>query len=77
MRQLPLPIQIGSMNTGFAGADAAIDELRISSVRRYTGTFTPAERLEPDERALVLFHFDGSLDAAVPRGLKAICGLAQ
>lgn len=77
MRQLPLPIQIGSMNTGFAGADAAIDELRISSVRRYTGTFTPRERLEPNERTLALFHFDGTLDAAVPRGLKAICGPAQ
>ncbi len=74
MQLPPLPIQIGAMNTGFAPADAAIDELRISSAPRYAGAFSPAKRFEPDARTLVLFHFDGTLEAVVPRGLKATPG---
>jgi hypothetical protein len=77
VRQKPLPIQIGSMNTGFRPAEAAIDELRISSVRRYAGPFTPAKRMEPDADTLALFHFDGSTSAAVPADLEAIPGPAQ
>ena len=77
VRQLPLPVQIGAMTTGFRPTDGAIDELRISSVRRYTGRFTPARRLEADAHTLTLFHFDGTLDAAQPAGLKARHGPAQ
>jgi len=51
--------------------------LRISSVRRYTGRFTPARRLEADAHTLTLFHFDGTLDAAQPAGLTARHGPAQ
>ena len=77
IKQLPLPIQIGSMNTGFRPAEATIDELRISSVRRYTGTFTPRKRFEPDSQTLALFHFDHGLEATAPPGLSAISGPAQ
>ncbi len=77
VRQLPLPIQIGSMNTGFRPAEAEIDELRISRVRRYSASFRPKKRFEPDAQTLALFHFDGSLEAAVPRGLIATAGPAQ
>jgi len=76
-KDLPLPIQIGSMNTGFRTADADFDELRISSVRRYETPFTPVKRLEPDADTLALFHFDGSLEATVPAGLAATPGPAQ
>ena len=77
VKTLSLPIQIGAMNTGFRPADGAVDELRISSVRRYSGDFTPARRLDPDALTLALFHFDGSLDAAAPSGLRATAGPAQ
>jgi len=46
MKQLKLPVQIGSMNTGYRPADADFDELRISSSRRYSGTFTPEKRFD-------------------------------
>ena len=43
-----------------------IDEVRISSVARYTGDFTPALRHEPDEHTLALYHFDeGEGDIAI------------
>ena len=35
-----------------------IDEVRISSIARYTEDFTPDERFEPDEDTLALYHFD-------------------
>lgn len=76
-----LPIQIGAMNTGYAPADAAIDELRISNVPRYGGEgtvpFSPAKRPTPDAHTLALFHFDGTLAAAPPGGLTASAGSAQ
>ncbi|HID05587.1 MAG TPA: hypothetical protein EYP10_00410, partial [Armatimonadetes bacterium] len=71
VNQLPLPIQIGSMNTGYRIADADIDELRISSIRRYKGAFTVRRRFEPDAHTLALFHFDGTLSADVPSGVIA------
>ncbi len=73
----PLPIQVGSMNTGYAPGQAAIDELRISSVRRYEKGFTPARHPKADDRALVLFHFDGTLKADAPKGAEATPGPAQ
>ncbi|MFK5923315.1 MAG: glycoside hydrolase family 20 zincin-like fold domain-containing protein [Verrucomicrobiota bacterium] len=71
------PIQIGSMNTGVRPADAAIDELRISSVRRYREDFVPSERFSADDKTLALFHFDKQLEAEVPGGLSATVGAAQ
>ena len=35
-----------------------IDEVRISNTARYTEDFTPAERFDPDEHTLALYHFD-------------------
>lgn len=77
MKGLSLPIQVGSMNTGFAPADAEIDELRISRVRRYAGSFRPARPLAADAETTALFHFDASLAAEVPQGLTATAGPAQ
>jgi len=77
MKQSTLPIQIGSMNTGYRPADADFDELRISSIRRYSRTFTPEKRFEPDGHTITLFHFDGNLNAAVPVGVSATPGPAQ
>ncbi|HIE51516.1 MAG TPA: hypothetical protein EYP85_07125 [Armatimonadetes bacterium] len=77
VKPLPLPIQIGSMNTGFRPAEADLDELRLSSIRRYKGAFTPKKRFEPDAHTLALFHFDGTLNATVPKGVTATPGPAQ
>jgi hypothetical protein len=71
------PIQIGSMNTGVRPAAAAIDELRISLERRYSGDFQPGKRVAKDEKTLVLFHFDGNLDAEGSKSVKATVGAAQ
>jgi len=73
----PLPIQIGSMNTGYAPARAAIDELRISSVRRYGEGFAPARHPRADDRTLVLLRFDETLKADAPEGAEATPGPAQ
>lgn len=71
------PIQIGSMNTGVRPAEAAIDELRISSTRRYAEAFVPAQRLEKDKDTLSLFHFDSDLAAEGTEKVTAIVGAAQ
>jgi len=42
----------------FASFHGTIDEVRISKVACYTENFTPAERFEPDEHTLALYHFD-------------------
>ncbi len=36
----------------------ALDELRISRVARYHDDFSPAERHEPDNDTVALYHFD-------------------
>ncbi|MCF6311148.1 MAG: hypothetical protein L3J39_01735 [Verrucomicrobiales bacterium] len=73
------PIQIGSMNTGVRPADAAMDELRISSRRRYDAEFKPAKRFSSDESTLALFHFDGNLEGEAASGdaINARHGAAQ
>lgn len=46
------------------GLDAAVDELRLSSVQRYMDDFTPparGARFEADEHTRLLLHFDGEL----------------
>ena len=77
MKPLPFPVQLGSMNTGYRPADALIDELRISSVRRYDKAFVPVKRLDKDSTTLTLFHFDGNLDAEAPAGCQAVAGTVQ
>ncbi len=77
MKPLPFPVQVGSMNTGYRPADGLIDELRISSVRRYSGSFVPGKRLDADSATLALFHFDGDLVAATPAGCQAAAGPVQ
>lgn len=50
---------------------AAVDELRISDVQRYTDDFTPPareNRFEPDEHTRALMHFDGDLTVLGPGG---------
>ena len=71
------PVQIGSMNTGIRPADAAMDELRISSVRRYTSDFEPKKRFTNDQTTLALFHFDGNLQSDGTTELTATIGAAQ
>jgi len=77
MKPLPLPIQVGSRNTGCRPADALIDELRISSVRRYSDSFVPAKRLETDKATLAQFRFDGNLGAETPARCRAVAGPVQ
>ena len=77
MKPLPFPVQLGSMNTGYRPSDAAIDELRISSLRRYRDSFVPAKRLEADKATFALFHFDGDLDAETPARCQAMVGPVQ
>jgi hypothetical protein len=77
MKPLPFPVQVGSMNTGYRPADASIDELRISSVRRYSDSFVPAKRIQTDIATLALFRFDGNLNAETPAGCQAVAGPVQ
>ena len=77
MKPLPFPVQLGSMNTGYRPADALIDEVRISSVRRYDSAFAPEKRMEQDAATLTLFHFDGDLQAEIPPNCRAVPGPVQ
>jgi serine/threonine protein kinase len=56
------PIKLhGYRRIGYWELDAAIDEVRISSIARYTEDFTPSsptDRFEPDEHTVALYHFD-------------------
>ncbi len=72
-----LPVQIGSMNTGFRPAEADLDEFRVSRIRRYRAPFIPSRRAAGDADTVVLFHFDGSLAAARPASIAARPGPAQ
>ena len=42
----------------FQPLDGTIDEVRISTVARYTDHFAPATRFETDDETLGLYHFD-------------------
>jgi len=63
-----LPVQVGAMNTGVLEADAAIDELRFSRNRRWDGDFQPQKKPGPDDRATIIFRFDGNLRGECPDG---------
>ncbi|HSA34849.1 MAG TPA: LamG domain-containing protein, partial [bacterium] len=42
--------------------DGLIDEIRISSVARYTGSFTPAKRLSNESNTIGLWHFEEGMN---------------
>ncbi|MBN1673911.1 MAG: sigma-70 family RNA polymerase sigma factor [Kiritimatiellae bacterium] len=63
-------VQLGSMITGACPLDWAIDEVRVSFVPRYTADFVPRKRAVLDERATVVFHFDGALRGETHTGLR-------
>lgn len=50
-----VPISESHRRGSFRGR---LDEVRISSVDRYTQNFTPQERFETDKDTLALYHFD-------------------
>ena len=54
------PLTVGTNNHEFEEYffEGAIDEVRISSVPRYTATFTPARRQGADSDTVLLLHFD-------------------
>lgn len=57
------PDQQGRPTRGFAGW---IDEVRLSSIARYSDSFTPERRHAPDAHTLLLFHLDRALGSIVP-----------
>lgn len=61
----PLLIGADPGRGGRAGSffRGAIDEVRVSTVARYTADFTPERRFRPDAKTLALYHFDGPIDA--------------
>ena len=49
---------LGAWDANSAFFDGAIDEVRISNVPRYAGTFTPDREFAPDARTVGLWNFD-------------------
>ena len=55
------PITIGAFNTGAVTFDGHIDEVRISSISRYSGNFTPpSSAFQNDADTIALYHMNGS-----------------
>lgn len=71
----PDPVTLGSTGDGREWFRGVLDEVRISSVARYEGDFTPARRHEPDEKTIALYHMDegegDTLEDAGPLGNDA------
>ena len=64
-RSLPMQAFIGNGPACDAdsSAEAVVDELRISSIARYHGSFTPTRAEFPlDEHTRALFHFENEVD---------------
>jgi hypothetical protein len=59
-----------------ANLDAAVDELRVSDVQRYTEDFEPSRKaeFELDEHTRALFHFNGNLEGRSWRHKGALPG---
>ena len=56
-----VPLTVGRLPAGAAQEQpfqGYIDEVRVSSVTRYTAGFTPAATLGADAQTIVLYHFD-------------------
>ncbi len=64
-RTLKPPFSLGARNGRWSHFEGILDEVRFSSVARYTKDFMPAERFQSDEHTLALFHLDeGAGDVA-------------
>ena len=63
-------VQLGAMITGACPLGWAMDEVRVSFGTRYKGDFTPPKRAVLDQRATLIFHFDGNLRGETHSGLK-------
>ena len=50
--------RVGGIPNYASSFHGLIDEVRISSIARYTEDFTPQKRFEPDEHTMALYHFD-------------------
>ena len=61
-------------NTKFPNLKAKFDLLRISSVARYKGDFTPAKSFTVDADTRALFNFDRSFDGTSGGGIEFISG---
>lgn len=65
-----LPLYVGaepnSRGDDFSRFSGLLDEVRVSSVVRYDGPFTPAQVFETDEHTLLLLHFDHDYYGAHP-----------
>jgi hypothetical protein len=57
------PTALGFPRSLFSGA---VDEVRLSSVARYTAPFTPARQHERDADTLLLLHFDAESQGVFP-----------
>lgn len=70
IRHNRLPLLIGADVNGSGEAvsyfTGEIDEVRLSSVARYTQDFTPTDRFETDDATLVLLGFDEDLGIVFP-----------
>lgn len=59
----PYRLQEAAANLLLGACDGAIDELRLSRVVRYEGSFTPPrEPFAPDAATAALLHFEGTLE---------------
>jgi Concanavalin A-like lectin/glucanases superfamily len=62
VRETNAPLRIGAKISGtgdlFGYAAGRVDEVRVSSVVRYDGPFTPVRRHEPDAATVLLLHLD-------------------
>ena len=73
-----LPLIVGADVTKEGGATShfkgQLDEVRISTVARYSGeAFTPARRFESDSATALLLHMDGALGWWAPDASPASC----
>lgn len=57
------PWSLGGIPTAGFDFGGQIDEVRISKVKRYTGTFTPATKHDVDANTVALFHLDSNGNA--------------
>ena len=59
-------VQVGSWPSGDTqGVDAQLDEIRVSTVVRYSNDFVPVRRHEPDAQTAALWHLDEGTGNAV------------
>ena len=67
-------VRSNKVGHGVPHFNGKIDLLRISSVTRYDGDFTPAKKFEVDKDTRALFDFNRSFDGKTSDGLQVISG---